>query len=50
MTDITYPPEMLPVADPDDDVAVIVCHGPPRCTRDGEGPCPLCMRFDNEDR
>ena len=39
--DITYPPELLPVAAEDDDVEIVVCLGPPACNG-GAGPCERC--------
>lgn len=48
MTDITYPPELLPAPDLDDEVEITVCAGPPKCDGSRAVPCPECVVFELE--
>ena len=44
---VTYPPELLPRAEPDDEVEVFVCSG--RCGRlQGNGPCAECVFVESD--
>jgi hypothetical protein len=44
---VTYPPELLPRAEPEDEVEVFVCSG--HCGRlQGNGPCPECVFVKSE--
>lgn len=48
MSDITLPPERLPILRTDDLVEVVVCRGAPRCSEPDAGPCVFCVRTDAE--
>jgi hypothetical protein len=37
---VTYPPELLPMPDEDDEVEIFVCED----HHDEEGPCPNCRK------
>lgn len=45
MKSITLPPEQLPILRTEE-VSVVVCRGPERCTAPEDGPCVFCVRID----
>jgi len=46
--ELTYPPELLPVASSDDDAEVVVCTG--ECERPDKGPCARCQMIYESNR
>lgn len=43
MSDITYPPELLPFPNEGDDVEILVCRGLPKCDGNMGKPCSDCF-------
>lgn len=48
MSDVTLPPEQLPIARTED-AEVVVCRGAARCSNTNAIPCAFCIRINAED-